>query len=140
MDNCDINLVPEWTWAVMTILQEARSQTFDGMLGVAEVIRDRTRLKFYSDGTVISTVLFPYQFSGWNTKDQNRIICGKLELDNPKVQLAIKAWKLAIKNNTESVGGALFYHSKHMNPFPIWVNGVVKTTVIEDHIFYKKMS
>jgi len=140
--DCQVSLVPEWQWAVMTILQEARSQTLDGMIGVAEVIRDRTRSKFYSNGTVISTVLWPYQFSGWNTKDPNREICGKMEMDNPLVIMAIKAWKLALNNNTNLTGGALFYHAISMNPFPTWSSSpeMEKTTQIQDHIFYRKVN
>ena len=138
-DTCDVELVPPWIWAVMTILQEARNQSFDGMLGVAEVIRDRTKARFYSDGSVISTVLFPFQFSGWNTRDQNRIICGKMELANPKVQDAIRAWRMCNTNNTETVGGALFYHSKHMKNYPSWSKVFPVTAIIQDHIFYKKV-
>jgi spore germination cell wall hydrolase CwlJ-like protein len=125
----------------MTILQEARSQTLDGMIGVAEVIRDRTKSKFYSNGTVISTVLWPYQFSGWNTKDPNREICGKMEMDNPLVIMAIRAWKIANNNFTSLTGGALFYHARTMNPFPDWASSpeMEKTTQIQDHIFYKRV-
>ena len=139
---CNVSLVPDWQWAVMTILQEARSQTLDGMIGVAEVIRDRTKSKFYSNGTVISTVLWPYQFSGWNTKDPNREICGKMELDNPLVIMAIRAWRIANNNFTSLTGGALFYHASSMNPFPDWATSgeVEKTTQIQDHIFYRKVT
>jgi spore germination cell wall hydrolase CwlJ-like protein len=108
------------------------------MLGVAEVIRNRTVSKFYSDGSVIDTVLKPYQFSGWNTNDINRVICGKVEMDNPLVSLALKAWKTALNNKTELTSGAVFYHSRFMTPFPDWTNNVVRTTVIGDHIFYRE--
>jgi spore germination cell wall hydrolase CwlJ-like protein len=139
---CSIPLVPPSLWAIMTILHEARNQSLNGMIGVAEVIRNRTEQKFFSDGTVISTVLRDRQFSGWNNQDPNRIICGKLEIDDPLVVMATKAWKIAINNNTELTSGALFYHSKHMDPFPDWSKdpSMEVTTTIEDHIFYRKKS
>jgi hypothetical protein len=140
LDNCQVELIEPWKWAVMTILQESRNQSLDGMIGVAEVIRNRTNQKFYSNGTVISTVLWPYQFSGWNTKDPNREICGKMELDNPLVGLAIKAWKIANNNSTSLTSGALFYHARTMNPYPDWVKDMILTTTIQDHLFYREGS
>ena len=142
MDNCQVELIEPWKWAVLTILQEARNQTLDGMIGVAEVIRNRTEKGFYSDGTIIGTVLKDRQFSGWNASDPNRIICGKYSLDDPRVSMAIKAWKLAINNRTDLTGGAFFYHTRMMSPFPDWASspGIIKTTMIGDHIFYKKVS
>ena len=129
-------------WAILTILQESRNQTFDGMLGVAEVIRNRTKSKFYSDGSIISTILMPKQFSGWNTNDPNRIICGKLKTDNEHVILATKAWKIANENNTDLTSGAFFYHAKTMKVYPEWSKSpkIARTTIIGDHIFYKKVS
>jgi len=137
--DCDTQLTPDWIWAVMTILQEARNQNLDGMIAVAEVIRNRAQAKFFSDGTIIGTVLNPYQFSGWNTKDPNRLICGKLTYDNPMTQQAMKAWRLAIMNNTEMTSGALYYHTKQMSPFPDWAKSgkLAVTATIGDHIFYK---
>ena len=142
LDNCDLSLVPPWIWAVQTILHEARNQTLDGMIGVAEVIRDRTNQKFYSDGTIVSTALRDRQFSGWNASDPNRIICGKLQLDHPMVVMAMKAWRMCISNKTELTGGALFYHAKNMPVYPTWSKSpeIVRTTEIGDHIFYKKVS
>lgn len=138
--DCDLSIVPEWMWGLMTVLQEARNQNLDGMIAVAEVIRDRTLQRFYSDGTVSGTVLHPYQFSGWNSKDPNRVICSTITWDDPRVQMAVKAWNIAVKNKTNVAGGALFYHSKHMSPFPDWaLSPTMKVTArVGDHIFYRE--
>jgi len=142
METCDTSLVPPWQWAVLTILQEARNQTYDGMIAVAEVIRNRMDSKFYSDGSVVGTVLRDRQFSGWNNSDPNRIICGKYSLDDPRVVQAIRAWKTAINNKTDLTSGALFYHARTMSPFPDWSKdaSIMRTTMIGDHIFYRKVS
>lgn len=135
MNNCDLALVPDHVWAIMTILQEARNQTFDGMLGVAEVIRNRMKAK---NQRAYEIVLAPFQFSGWNTSDPNRITCAGVDLHDPRVAQAMKAWELANKNNTDSVQGAMFYHSKHLKVFPEWATKFKRVTEIGDHIFYRE--
>jgi spore germination cell wall hydrolase CwlJ-like protein len=64
-----------------------------------------------------------------------------MELDNPLVIMAIRAWRIANNNFTALTGGALFYHARTMNPFPDWASSpeMEKTTQIQDHIFYKRV-
>lgn len=44
-------LVPDDTWAILTIIGEAAGEPYVGQLAVAEVIRNRMRQRYASDGT-----------------------------------------------------------------------------------------
>jgi spore germination cell wall hydrolase CwlJ-like protein len=105
------------------------------MVAVGEVIRNRMRRRYSSDGTVAGTVLRPYQFSGWNTQDPNRIPAVKLDDDSDAVQDCIKAWEQS--EATDFAGGAVLY----LNPdavegFPDWVSKSNLIRVIGRHHFY----
>src|SRR5512144_1182232 len=52
---CMLPVIEDWQWIVETILQEASSETFKGMVMIAEVIRDRAETKYNSDGTIVGT-------------------------------------------------------------------------------------
>jgi len=60
-------LVSDDAWAILTVLQEADASPQEERIAVAEVIRDRAKLKYNSDGSIVGTVLKAGQFSGWNT-------------------------------------------------------------------------
>lgn len=136
-------LVPPAVWAVLTIDQEARGETFDGKLAVAEVIRDRARRGYQSDGTIPGTVLKPYQFSGWNTEDPNRLKSAKRAaagaLEGGQLAEAVAAWNKAVTEDTKTAQGALLYHA---NPMPRgmkkpgWVGRVKFLVQIGAHAFY----
>lgn len=132
------NIVEDWQWIVMTIIQEAASEPLEGQVAVAEVIRDRTENKYNSDGTIVSTILTPYQFSGWNAKDPVRIYVAKLDLTDKVVTSAMKAYNIAFKNRTNYALGANLYHADWMNPYPDWTKSenVMRLTQIGHHIFY----
>lgn len=131
-------IVSETAWAIMTIAQEARSESFNGKLAVAEVIRNRRDNKYFSDGTVRGTVLFPLQFSGWNTYDKNRIICAGLKTHDPITIDCLNAWNKAISENTNLVNGAVLYYAKYIDP-PAWSlsSKVEHVAAIGAHIFFR---
>ncbi len=139
-DCINIELVPDWIWGVMTIAQEARSEPVIGQIAVAEVIRNRMKLKFYSDGSVRDTVLHPFQFSGWNTSDPNRTLCAGLKLGEKVTQGALEALLTAFRENTDYCLGAVSYHSVSIET-PDWAKSdqFEKTVTIGRHIFYKKV-
>jgi len=131
-------VIPDF-FAIMTIIQEAESEPLVGQIAVGEVIRKRMRDKIMSDGTLVGTCLAPYQFSGWNTKDPNRIRVAKMTLDNPSVLSAIKAWKLS--QFTSNVHGATHYLNpetviKISGKLPDWASTKNLVTVINRHNFY----
>ena len=131
-----MRLVNDDTWAVMTIWQEARNQGPDGMLAVAEVIRNRMMHKYSSDGTAAGTVLHPLQFSGWNSVDPNRIPSVGLDDQDPIVQACITAWNTAVHDATDSVNGALLYCRFDLKPIPDWIARCNQVARVQDHVFY----
>jgi cell wall hydrolase len=129
-------LVNPAVWAVLTIDQEARGESFEGKLAVAEVIRNRTLRKYQSDGTVQGTVLKPYQFSGWNTSDPNRAIAARRAAVTGQMAEAILAWQTAVVESTDVAKGALLYHADHVSPAWAAHATIRKLTKIGAHTFY----
>ena len=124
--------------AVSTIWQEARGEPFLGKLAVAQVIRNRVLLKYNSDGTVAGTVLAPYQFSGWNTKDPNRVISVLIDTDDPVVDACRTAWLIANQKGVGDKFPAVLFHASTMKEYPEWSKStkVKKVAEIGNHIFY----
>jgi N-acetylmuramoyl-L-alanine amidase len=126
-------------WAVMTIDQESRGEPYAGKLAVAEVIRDRTLLKYHSDGSVEGTVLKPFQFSGWNTNDPNRLKAakraGRRIAGDPYLEEARRAWEEAVTLKTTTAQGALFYHADYIKQ-PAWAKQMRFVVKIGRHLFY----
>lgn len=136
-------LISDEGLAVATIWQEARGEPFLGKLAVAQVIKNRTLRKYNSDGTVPGTVLAPYQFSGWNTKDPNRPVSGLLDIEDAVVRSCQEAWRLASYPSQKfmSLGHkfpAVLFHARTMSEYPEWTKSerVVKVAEIGNHIFY----
>lgn len=131
-------LVSDETWAVLTIWQEARNQPFEGKQAVAEVIRNRMRRQFFSDGSLVGTILRPYQFSGWNTKDVNRIRCARVDSADPEVVSCRDAW---VRSNTEHLilpEDAVFYYNPAVVPIePAWAKEENRVAVIGAHHFFR---
>lgn len=133
-----VRLVDDAIWGILTVLQEASSEPYSGKVAVAEVIQRRARERFFSDGTIPGTVLKPYQFSGWNSKDPNRIRVAKLDDSLPVVRDAIEAWHEA-ERGSDLTHGALLYYNPRIVPMPAWAypEVAVQTAVIGSHQFYR---
>lgn len=133
-------IVNDWQIVVPTLILEAGSEDIQGMTMVAEVIRDRTRTKYGSDGTVHSTVFRPLQFSCWNTENKRRGDILRLDLAHPLVQKALLAYNSAFYNGSNYAMGANLYHADYMNPYPVWTlsSNVTRLTQHGHHIFYKE--
>jgi spore germination cell wall hydrolase CwlJ-like protein len=131
--------------AITTILAEAGNQPFEGMVAVGEVIRNRTKRRYNSDGTIMGTLMLPWQFSCWNNDMTNRrwIIktINNLTLNHllkeEVVGLAIKAWSDSYI--TSLTAGAVLYHNVHVAPSWSLAANVVKLIQIGDHLFYNEI-
>ena len=141
-DGADMpRLVSEDALAVITIWQEARNEPFEGLVAVGEVIRNRMRLKYSSDGTVSGTVLRPLQFSGWNAKDPSRIKSLRIDDEDKVVQKCLAAWELSGTGTTHA-NGAVLYYAPAVVDMPFWAKPDVAVQVAEigGHRFYVEKS
>lgn len=121
----------------MTIYMEARGEGPAGMLGVAEVIRNRTAKKFQSDGTVAGTCLRPFQFSCWNTTDPNRRLAASIDDADPIVLACREAWRMALADS-DTVHDAVSYLNRGIiQRLPDWVSAATFVTTIGHHDFYR---
>lgn len=127
-----MRIVDDDTWAIMTIIGEALTEPPAGKVAVGEVIRNRMKRKYASDGTVVDTVLREKQFSMWD--DKARKLAARADDDNPRVKEAVEAWKLSATSNI--TGGAVLYHTIQVAPYWKDAPSVRKTVVIQNHIFY----
>lgn len=78
-----MQLVPDDSWAILTIYGEAAGEPMEGKLAVAHVIRNRMRFKYQSDGTVVGTVLKPFQFSMWS--DRARLMAARADDEDERL-------------------------------------------------------
>lgn len=133
-------LLPDDALAVVTIWQEARGESYAGKLAVAEVIRNRTVNYYQSDGSVASTVLRAFQFSGWNVSDPSRVKSAKIDDEDPLVRDCLKAWHEALTGTT-TVNGAVLYYNPSIVETPTWARPEHATevaTVGAHHFFIPK--
>lgn len=132
-----MKVIEDDVWAWLTIWQEARGESAEGRIGVAESIWNRMKLRYQSDGTVAGTVLRPYQFSGWNTRDPNRLRSVTLDDNDIILMLCKDAWQRA-KEGSRVTKGAVHYYNPHVviQP-PDWTSNCIQTVTIGKHAFYK---
>lgn len=128
-----MKLIPDYLWGVLTVWMEARGETYQGKVAVAEVIQRRTKRKFFSDGTIASTCLWPVQFSAWNTRDPNRIKAAVLDSTDIAVSDCVRAW-LEAERGSGLVPGAMHYFNAHIVT-PSWATGAKVVAVIDHHTF-----
>ena len=131
-----MRLISDTALAAITIWQEARGEAYEGKLAVAEVIRNRMKERYASDGTVAGTVLRPKQFSGWNGGDPNRIPSLKIDDGDEAAAGCIRAWKEAMEQNTYTAKGALLYYAPALAA-PEWARGCTELARIGRHVFLR---
>ena len=138
-------------FAIATIAQEAIGESYEGKVAVAEVIRNRAKQKYSSDGTIIGTVLRAWQFSGWNPE---RLENGKLKPLDVRAYLAraykqvtqantaliddcIKAWEMA-KQGSNTINGAVLYYAPAVVGTPNWARPehAVQVAEVGGHTFF----
>lgn len=130
-----MRVISDDTIAALNIYMEARGEPFEGKVAVAEVMRNRLKNGTWGK-TIAQVVLAPYQFSGWNTKDPNRIKAMNLDDSDPQYQECLKAWQTA-KSNTNFTKGALFYYNPRVvTTPPAWATSPKLLAKIGNHQFY----
>jgi spore germination cell wall hydrolase CwlJ-like protein len=122
-------------WGILCVFAEARGEPYDGQIAVANVIRNRTKRRFFSNGTIVSTVCAPHQFSWMNTGDAQRTRCLAASWDDPGFRLAAKAWFES--EHRSEVGAATHYHADYVQPYWARVAGMRYVKRIGRHLFYE---
>ena len=116
---------------VETIMMEAANQGEEGMVAVAEVIRNRAKR---DNRSMMEVVLKPKQFSCWNSK---KWAVEWLERygDGQSYQKASKALEIAL-GGSRTVSGATLYHSNAVQPS--WAKSRLchEVAIIGNHVFY----
>jgi len=131
-----LRLVPDNIWAILTIKAEAGGEPFAGKVGVAEVIRNRAAHQYNSDGTIPGTVLKRWQFSCWNTDDQNRIRVAMSDSEEFVVKDCAKAWQKALNGSNTVHGAVLYFNPGILARDPEWVAACEQVAQIGNHRFF----
>lgn len=132
-----MRLITDEALAVATVYAEARGEPYNGQIGVAEVICNRTARKYSSDGTVASTVLWPAQFSAWNTRDPNRVRAMLIDDDDPVVQQCMAAWRAAVAGSDLTHGALMYVNPRTATGDLSWIAQCVETACIGQHRFFR---
>jgi spore germination cell wall hydrolase CwlJ-like protein len=129
-----MKLISDDTIAAINIWMEARGESFEGKVAVAEVMLNRLKNGWWGD-TLAEVVLAPYQFSGWNTNDRNRIAAMSLDDSDVRYQECLRAWQTA-KTGTYFAKGAMFYFNPSVVKAPVWATPQRYLATIGSHKFY----
>lgn len=133
-----MRLIAEDTFAIITIYQEAQGEPYAGKVAVAEVIRNRMRRHYASDGTISGTVLRPLQFSGWNATDPGRIRSVRIDDADYLVHDCQRAWAEALAGSETVQGAVLYYNPLVIHARPDWASPehAVEVCRVGAHVFF----
>jgi hypothetical protein len=127
-------------FGAVTIYSIARDYTYNVKLNIARLIRNRMDERFFSDGSVIGTVLYPYQFNCWSNNEERpeliKSFVEGLSNMNESVLLSIKAWN----ESKENKGNDLILGYKNQENDDICDTGKDKKIIVETippFIFFK---
>lgn len=131
-----MRVVDDDTFGALNIYAEARGEVFEGQVAVGNVVRERMRLQYASDGTVVGTVWRPNQFSWTKSGDEQRIRVLEVDDQSPAWQRALQAWR---ESATRSVvpEGTVLYHNTKVQPYWTRATTVVFVDQIGNHLFYR---
>ncbi len=133
-----MRVISDDAFAACTIKAEAGGEIYQGQVAVGEVIRERQRTGFFSDGTVIGTCLRAKQFSVYNQDPQDNLLAIRtLESDDsdPVYQSCLKAWvESAMSSNAPE---CVEYYAPAV-VIPYWLGDFIPVVKIGHHIFLKR--
>jgi hypothetical protein len=137
-----------------TLWAESRSEKVEGIIAVANVIRNRVQADLGKDGKpdwwgegYSGVCLAPHQFSCWTPaggqRNYDRLVTllqqfvAKTPITDPAVRECIGIAHLImgdyLRDNTH---GATHYHVATMTPRPKWAKGHTPAIQISAHVFY----
>lgn len=126
-----MNMTFEEGLAVATLWQEARGEDNEARACVAHVIRNRMAKKYTSDGTIVGTVLVPWQFSGWMDAALTR---ESLQYAAHDVYGLLAIWNETATSPDPTMGAVLYYSPGI--PTPDWVANCDLTLEVPGFRFY----
>lgn len=127
----------ELSLLMLCVWREARNQTFQAMLGVAWVVRNRANgpVRWWGGPSYSSVILKPFQFSSFNLADPNaRLIPQENDPSFQQAQqAAVGAYSATLADPT---GGAVSYYSTDIEA-PDWAAEMEFTVQIDSFRFYR---
>lgn len=127
--SCQVAHAEQLPVPVQTIIGECANCTDDGMIAVANVIRNRAK---YRNQTVEAVCLAQKQFSCWNDRTW---LVGHLKRNRGVIDRAWSAWQASA--STDLTGGADLYHAKYVTPNWNW-RKIEPTVIVGKHLFYRE--
>lgn len=122
--------------AVRTLWQEARGEPPVGREAVAHVIVNRLKSGRWGH-TYGQVCLAPFQFSGWNSHDPNRMLAAALP-DEDLLLTELRAILAGAEQGTDFTLGALYYFAPlGVSKTPSWVSGAIFCGAWGHQRFYK---
>lgn len=123
--------------AAATIFMEASGESPDGRRAVAWVIVNRLNSGKWGN-TLASVCLWPFQFSGWNTSDPNRIRMAQTLDDDAVMSDCEVAINVALAGGVDPTQGSMFY--KVVGTNANWTEGKIPVVTIGNHEFYNDVA
>ena len=131
---------------------EAGNQGAEGMMGVLNVVRNRTLDRSYYDEEIMSPTgdaykavgLKKWQFSMFNLNDPVRVTAEKIAnnfqgyLSNPAIQQAYELSQMAIAGTLEdnTAGSQFYFNPAGVTQEPSWASVIPFIGQIGDHLFF----
>lgn len=133
--------------AIATLYGEARSEPIEGIVAVANVLRNRVKDGRWG-GDYRSVSLAPWQFSCWNVaggaRNHDRVVtlvrqfAGKQTVTDAAVRELTYVMHGIVNDGwlRDTVKGACHYHVATMQPRPKWAQAVAPVCQRASHVFY----
>ena len=130
-----------------TIWAEARSEPVQGIIAVANVIKNRYTHPGWWGTSPSDVVTHPQQFSCWTPQggagnyarllDLMRQLVAGTPITDPGVRECIGIATLLLGNYLrDNVKGSTHYHTSTLAPRPAWAKGVTPTIQVQGLVFY----
>lgn len=130
-----------------TLWAEARSEPVQGIIAVANVIRNRYSKPGWWGSDPSSVCLAPNQFSCWTPaggeRNYQRLLsvmkqfAGGETITEPGLRECIGIAHLTLGNYLrDNVKGSFHYHTATLTPRPKWAKGKVPAVQVASHVFY----
>lgn len=151
-------MMDDATLLALCIWSEAAGESVAGKQAVAQVVMNRMREKYESDGTMAGTVLYPNQFSGfWFDMIDGRYtrVCWtRQDAEQHAQKMLLRAQHQAIWDvcmdvaegvldgtipPAKSLDQAVLYLNPSILPrLPSWANPAAELCAVGHHVFYRE--